>query len=226
VPHAAVLASARQIGELQAPLPDASVLLIALAALAAVLPGVWLVTRHVTVMAHEGAHAMIGSAVGRRVGAVRLMRNADGVTSLGDGGAAGSVLIGIVGYLGPSAFGVGAAGLIHAGHIIAVLWAGLAALALLMIPLRASFGVVTVAAVFLLLALLAFAGTLQTQIVSAYAVTWFLLLSSVRIVLLRGTSAGDAGILQGLTRIPAGFWYRLWLLGTVAALCYGAVLLF
>jgi hypothetical protein len=221
-----VLESVRQIGHLQPQLPAGAVLLIALAAAAAVLPGVWLVTRHVTVMAHEGAHAMVGSAIGRRVAGIRLKANAEGATDLSGGSAVGMTVAAVVGYLGPSGFGVGAAELIRSGHIVAVLWAGLAALVLLMIPLRASFGVVSVAVAFILLALLAFAGTATTQIVTAYGLTWFLLMSSVRIVLLRGTGAGDATILRGLTRIPAGFWYRLWLLGTVAALCFGAILMF
>ncbi len=182
-----MLESVRQIGHLQPQLPAGVVLLIALAAAAAVLPGVWLVTRHVTVMAHEGAHAMVGSAIGRRVTGVRLKANADGATDLSGGSAVGMTVAAVVGYLGPSGFGVGAAELIRSGHIVAVLWAGLTALMLLMIPLRASFGVVSVAVAFILLALLAFAGTATTQIVTAYGLTWFLLMSSVRIVLLRGT---------------------------------------
>jgi hypothetical protein len=48
----------------------------------------------------------------------------------------------------------------------------------------------------------------------------------VRMTLEHGTSAADAHILRSLTRIPNGFWSRIWLLGSLAALGLGAVLLF
>ena len=31
------------------------------------LPGGWALTQHVNTMAHEGAHAVVGSAMGRRI---------------------------------------------------------------------------------------------------------------------------------------------------------------
>ena len=62
-----------RIGETQAPLPAAAAVLVGLAALAAVsLQEIWLVARHVNVIAHEGAHAAIGSAAGRKVRGVTL----------------------------------------------------------------------------------------------------------------------------------------------------------
>jgi len=54
----------------------------------------------------------------------------------------GFILAGIVGYLGPSAFGLGAAELIRAGHPVAVLWIAVAALALLaVLARRSAFGI-------------------------------------------------------------------------------------
>lgn len=219
-------AALARIGQVQPRLPEsAAVLLAVVAVAAALLPGVWLVTRHITVIAHEGAHATVGSALGRKVTGISLMRNADGNTAVSGGGRAGSAVIAAVGYLGPSAFGVTAAGLISTGHIVAVLWAGLAALLGVLFVLRRGFGVVTVVVAFVVLLLVAGAATVSVQVLTAYALTWFLLVSGVRIVLIRGKAAGDAGILRDLTRIPRGFWHALWLLGTVVALVFGATLL-
>jgi hypothetical protein len=53
-------------------------------------------------------------------------------------------------------------------------------------------------------------------------ITWFLLLSGVRIVLQRGAGAGDAGILRDGTSIPGQVWLALWLAGTAAAVVIGA----
>jgi hypothetical protein len=225
--HATSLAAALdRIGQVQARLPGPAAAVIALAAIgAAVLPDIWLLTRHVTVMAHEGGHATMGSAMGRRITAIRLTPKGEGVTETSAGGMASSVVIGLSGYLGPSVFGIGAAELISIGHIVAVLWAGLVALVLLMVPLRRSFGVVTVIAVFILLVMMARYGTLGAQVMTAYGLTWFMLVSGVRGAAEHGTQAGDAHILYGLTRIPRGFWSVIWLAGTLLALAYGAKLL-
>ena len=222
---ASVGAALARIGQVQPRLPGTSAALLAMVAICAMLPGIWLVTRHITVIAHEGAHATIGSALGRRVMGISLERNADGATAVSRGGRSGSAVIAAAGYLGPSAFGVGAAGLIRSGHIVAVLWAGLVALLWVMFVLRRSFGVLTVIAAFVLLLILASAATVSVQIDAAYTLTWFLLASSVRIVVFRGSRAVDAGILSEITRIPRGAWYVFWLLGTSAALAFGASLM-
>lgn len=218
-------AALARIGQVQPRLPGTSVALLAVVAICAMLPGVWQVTRHLTVIAHEGAHATVGSALGRKVMGISLRRNADGATAVSGGGKPGSAAIAAVGYLGPSASGVGAAALISTGHIVAVLWAGLVALLWVMFVLRRSFGVVTVMVAFVFLLLLASLATVSVQVDAAYALTWFLLASGVRIVLTRGSAAVDAGILSNITRIPRGFWYAFWLLGTAAALVLGASLL-
>jgi peptidase M50B-like protein len=214
-----------RIGQVQPRLPGTAAVLLAIVAIIAMLPGVWLVTRHITVIAHEGAHATMGSALGRTVQGISLQPNADGATAVSGGGKPGSAVIAAVGYLGPSAFGVGAAALIRTGHIVAVLWAAIVALLGVMFVLRRSFGVITVIVAFVFLLLLAGAATVRVQVLTAYVLTWFLLASGVRIVALRGPGAVDAGILRDITRIPRGFWYGFWLLGTAAALVYGASLL-
>ena len=222
---ASLAAALDRIGQVQPRLSGMTAVLLAIVAIAAMLPGVWLVTRHITVIAHEVAHATMGSALGRTVQGISLKRNADGATAVSGGGRTGSAVIAVVGYFGPSAFGVGAAELIRAGHIVAVLWAALVALLAVMFVLRRSFGVLTVIVAFLFLLLLAGAGTVRVEVLTAYALTWFLLVSGVRIVVIRGSQAVDAGILRDITRIPRAFWYAFWLLGTAAALVYGAALL-
>lgn len=218
-------AALARIGQIQPRLPGTTAILLAILAIVAMLPGVWAVTRHITVIAHEGAHATMGSALGRRVNGISLQRNAEGATTVSGGGKPGSAVIAAVGYLGPSAFGVGAALLIRTGHIVAVLWAATVALLAVMFVLRRSFGVLTVVVAFVFLLLFASVATVSVQVLTAYALTWFLLISGVRIVVIRGARATDAGILRDITKIPRSFWSGFWLLGTAVALVYGATML-
>jgi hypothetical protein len=218
-------AALARIGQVQPRLPGTVAVLLAILAVVAMLPGVWLVTRHITVIAHEGAHATMGSALGRTVDGISLQRNADGATAISGGGKPGSAVIAAVGYLGPSLFGVVGAELIRTGHIVAVLWAATAALLAMMFVLRRSFGVLTVIVAFVFLLLLAGVAAVGVQVLTAYTLTWFLLVSGVRIVVIRGARADDARILRDMTRIPRGIWYGFWLLGTAGALVYGATLL-
>jgi hypothetical protein len=224
----ALAASLQRIGQVQAHLSGPlSVLLALLAAAAAFVPLVWAVTRHITVIAHEGAHATMASAVGRKVDGIKFKMNADGATNFSGsaGGNTGFFAIAFVGYLGPSAFGVGAAELIRIGYIVAVLWIGLAGLVATMLTLRRSFGIVTVFAALILVFFVAAFATVEVQVVTAYAITWFLLMSGVQIIRIRGKDADDAGKLQGMTKIPAGFWSRTWLAGSIVALAFGGILL-
>jgi hypothetical protein len=216
-----------QIGELQAHLPAAASVLVGTAALgAAVLPGFAQVTRHVNTMAHEGAHAVMGSAMGRRVTGVTLRGNGDGRTVLAPSSGGGFILAGVVGYLGPSAFGLGAAKLIQTGHIIAVLWLTLILLAVLAIMVRRSwFGITAVALAGVLVYLMARYAPVGGQVTLAYGIAWFLLLSGVQVVLAHGRNAGDAIALRQITRLPRGLWAALWLAGSAAALIIGARML-
>ncbi|HEY1642763.1 MAG TPA: M50 family metallopeptidase [Streptosporangiaceae bacterium] len=215
------------IGELQAHLPAAASMLVGAAALGvAVLPGLAELTGHANTMAHEGAHAVMGSAMGGRVVSVRLNRDRTGVTSVTSSGSGASVLVSLAGYLGPSAFGLGAAKIIQVGHPIAVLWLVLALLVVLAVLVRSSgFGILAVATSGVLLYLMARYAPLGGQVVLAYCIAWFLLLSGVKVVLEHGRGASDAGTLRELTRLPRGLWAGLWLAGSAAALIIGARML-
>jgi len=222
----ALAASLQRISQVQAHLSGPlSVLLALAAAAAAFVPLMWPVTRHITVMAHEAAHATMASAVGRKVDGIRFKLNADGATDFSGsaGGKPGFFAIAFVGYLGPSAFGLGAAELIRLGYIVAVLWVGLAALVAIMLTIRKSFGIVTVLLALVGVFLVAGFATVEVQVVTAYVLTWFLLVSGVQIIRKRGAKADDAGVLQGMTRIPASFWSRTWLVGSLAALVFGGI---
>jgi hypothetical protein len=216
-----------RIGETQAPLPASASVLIGLATLAAVgVQEIWLLAQHVNTIAHEGAHAIAGSAAGRTVRSVTMRGNGDGLTKVvGPGGAAGAVFFYVMGYIGPSAFGLGAAKLIEVGHSIAVLWLSLFLLAILLVVLRNAFGFAAVLVTGGLIYLIARYASVGANVVTAYAMAWFLLLSGVRVVVNHGVNAGDAGLLNGLTHIPRAFWAWLWLIGTVIALVVGGRLL-
>jgi hypothetical protein len=215
-----------RIGEIQAPLSAAGSVLIGLMVLAVVgVQAIWELARYVDTIAHEGMHAVTGSALGRKVRGVTLKRNGDGETQVSGGGTGGTVLIAFMGYLGPSVFGLGAAKLIEAGHSVAVLWLTLLLLILMLFVLRKAFSFVPVLIVGILLYIVARYTSVGTETASAYAVAWFLLLSGVRKVIYRGTAAGDAGILAGLTHIGKAFWFLLWLVGSVVAVAVGGALL-
>jgi hypothetical protein len=215
-----------RIGETQGPLPALAAAAIGLAAVAAVgIQEIWLLARHLNTIAHEGAHAIVGSAVGRSVRAVTLRPNADGSTVVGPGKPSGDLTIGVAGYLGPSAFGLAMAKLIELRHTVMVLWLTLLLLAMLLVALRKPFSFVPVLVAGGLLFLIARYGSLGAQSVTAYGVTWFLLLSGIRVVLDHGINASDANSLAGMTHLRPGFWVVLWLAGTVFALVFGGILL-
>jgi len=215
-----------RIGEIQAPLSAAGSVLIGLLALVAVtLQVIWLIARHVNTIAHEGAHAMTGSAFGHRIVGVELNPDATGATERSGYKFPGHLTARFVGYLGPSLFGLGAAKLIEVGHSVAVLWLTLLLLILLLFVLRKVFSYVPVIATGLVIYLVARYGSVGAETITAYAIAWFLLLSGVRVVLEDNLDASDAISLASMTHIWRGFWVLLWLAGSIAAVAIGGSLL-
>lgn len=222
----ALAASLERIGHTQAHLSGPASALMAIIAIGATLVRwLWPVTQHVTTMVHEGAHAAVGSALGRQVKGITFKANGFGATDVPGTSAIGTFTTAVAGYLGPSLFGVGAAALIRAGYIVAVLWLGVIGLLAIMALLRKSFGVVSVVLAFLLLFGVAGFASVGVQVFTAYAVTWFLLVSGVKMVRIDGKANGDAKKLRNITKVPHGFWWWLWQLGAGAALVFGAALL-
>jgi hypothetical protein len=207
----------------QTPLPGPDAALLGLAAFVVVnARSLWSLAKHLEVMAHEGMHAITGTILGLRVRYVQLKRNGDGKTNFNAIAGGSGVFTGFVGYLGPSAFGLAAAGLIKLGYIIAVLWLGVLFLVVLMWKVLRfrSFGWVSVPiAIALLLALTHYA-PVSLQVIMAYGMTWLLLLSGVRQATTHGTNAVDASILKGMTHIPRWLWALLWVAGTFGAVYY------
>jgi Peptidase M50B-like len=208
----------------QTPLPGPDAAAIGVAAFVVVYAkDLWSLAQHFDTMAHEGMHAITGSILGFGVQNIELKPSGDGITNYHNPIAGGSgVFTGFVGYLGPSSFGLAAAGLINLGYIIAVLWLAAIFLVVLLLKLaRFSFGWVSVPiAIALLLALTHYA-SVRFQVVMAYGMTWLLLLSGVRSAAKHGANAGDALILKGLTHLPRWLWALLWLAGTLVAVCLG-----
>ena len=150
---------------MQTPLSATDVVLIGLVTFAAVaFEATWAVVRHIGTMAHEGAHALISSLSGRGVQSIKIKPNADGETKPARGGAMpGTVAIGVVGYVGPSAFGLGAAKLIESGYILSMFCVALVLLTVMLLAVRLSFAFVTVPAAGALAFLIAKFEPMHTQ---------------------------------------------------------------
>lgn len=182
--------------------------------------------RHIGVIAHEGAHAIAGRSMGRKVVSVKLNSNATGETiTQGPERVPGLFITTFAGYLGPSLFGLGAASLTALGLTEAVLGLGLLFLIILLFRVRNLFGVISVLLNGALLVLILRYGSAHLQDVAAHGLSWLLLLSGVGHIVVHGSNAADAASLRKLTHLPRIVWSTLWLLATIAALVAGARLL-
>ncbi len=186
---------------------------------------IWRLARHITVIVHEGAHVASCWMMGGRVTGVRLQSNGDGSTATVGPSGMGGIITSFAGYLGPSIFGLAAAGLIALGHIRAVLWLAVIFFTLMLLLVRNFFGGISVAVNAGLLFLVLRYGDARLQTITAYGLSWLMLLSGVRVVLMRNTNASDAHDLRDVTHIPRLVWFVLWLVATVTALWFGGRLL-
>lgn len=194
------------------------------------VPSLWPLTRHVITIAHEGSHGAVAVLTGRRLAGIRLHSDTSGLTvSAGRRRGPGMITTVLAGYVGPALLGLGAAALLAGGHAVAVLWAALLLLALLLAQIRNWFGLwsvlVTGAAVF---AVTWWAGP-AVQSCFAYLLTWFLLLAAPRPVVelqswrRRGRAGdSDADQLARLTRLPGLIWVGVFLAVTLGCLALGA----
>jgi hypothetical protein len=220
------------------PLPPAWVIgLTGLVALVVVLnTGSWRLTGKVITIAHEGGHALVSVLSGRRLDGIRLHSDNSGVTySRGRRHGPGLVLTAAAGYVMPSLLGAGAAWLLAARHLTAMLWLALVLLAATFLAVRNLFGAVAVLVTAGAVFAVSYYATAVVQGGFAYLAAWFLLFGGVRPVveLARGTlgrrqrwtRGSDADQLARLTGAPAGLWVTLFVLVSLAALVIGAVLL-
>lgn len=214
-------ASAPLVNRLPAPVA----LLLGVVVLAGVLlPELWALVRHIGLMAHEGAHAFLGSGLGQTVKGVRLNRDGTGATTLLSVAGPGAA-VAFVGYIGPSAFGLIAAALIAHTEITPVLWTGVVLLLCLLFVVRGLFGVVMVIGTCAVLFVVVRYAPDFLKAVTAYLLAWTLLLGGLRNVVERGSNADDAHELRRITHLPRALWSILWTVLTLLALCVGFLML-
>ena len=224
------------------PLPPAWLIIVTavVALLIVANTGTWRVAGKVVTMAHEGGHALVSVLSGRRLDGIRLHRDSSGVTySRGKRTGPGLVLTAAAGYVMPSLLGAGAAWLLAARHLTAMLWLALVLLAATFLAIRNVFGAVAVLATAGAVFVVSYYAAPEVQAGFAYLAAWFLLFGGVRPVLelARGrrrnaaggsrawTRGSDADQLARMTGVPAGLWVALFALVALAALAVGALLL-
>jgi hypothetical protein len=217
--------------------PPPTPIVVALAAVIAgalVLPrAIWPYTRMLVTITHEGAHGVAALLTGRRLQGIRLHSDTSGLTvSSGRPSGPGMVMMLLAGYLGPAVVGLGAVGLLIAGHSLGLLWLFVILLALLLVQIRNFYGFVLVVGSALVLILVSWYLPATMQSGLAYVLTWTLLLAAPKPVLelisqRRGGRAphSDADQLARLTSVPASLWAYGFLVINCAGLALGSVLL-
>ncbi len=198
---------------------------------------IWRLARNSITIAHEGGHALASVLSGRRLDGIRLHPDTSGVTySRGRRTGAGVVLTAAAGYIAPSLLGAGAAWLLAAHHVTAMLWLLLALLAATFLAIRNAYGVMAVLLTVGAVLAVSWFASAAVQAAFGYAAAWFLLLGGVRAVVELqsqrrrrrrdgGVSMSDADQLGRLTGVPGGVWVAVFMLVSVAALVAGTRLL-
>jgi Peptidase M50B-like len=193
----------------------------------------WHMSRNVITLAHEGGHAAVSLATGRRLDGIRLHSDTSGVTSSrGRSHGPGLILTTAAGYVTPSLLGLGAAGLLAARHATFLLWLVLVLLAAAFVAIRNAYGVLAVLASAAVVFGVSHFGSAEAQELFAYLFSWFLLFGGVRPVFelqsrrrrrrRGGTLASDADQLALLTGVPGGAWVFLFAVVSLVALILGS----
>ncbi|MBO3095215.1 M50 family metallopeptidase [Cellulomonas dongxiuzhuiae] len=201
--------------------------------LALTVPFVWHLLRHGLTIVHEAAHAAVAVLAGRRLSGIRVHSDTSGLTvSRGRPRGPGMVATVAAGYPGPAVLGVAAAWLLSRGYALGVLWLLLVVVVLVLLQIRNWYGLWAVLVSGLALVAVTLWAPAQVQTVVAAGLTWFFLLGAPRAVLemqvqrsrLRrrgGRDESDAGLLAGLTHVPAILWVGVFLLVCGALLALG-----
>jgi hypothetical protein len=189
----------------------------------------WHLSRNVVTIAHEGGHAVVSIATGRRLDGIRLHSDTSGVTSSrGKASGIGLVLTTAAGYVTPSLLGLGAAWLLAARHATALLWLALILLIAMFVAIRNAFGFVSVLATAGIVYAVSRFASVAAQEAFAYVFAWFLLFGGVRPIFelqrrrRRGRAmASDADQLARLTGVPGGAWVAVFAVVALVALVAG-----
>ena len=193
----------------------------------------WRRARHLVTLAHEGGHAAVAVASGRRLHGVRLHSDTSGLTlSAGKPTGPGMMATAAAGYPAPTVIGLAVTAGLVGGYFTATLWGCLFLVAALLVTIRNLFGVLSVVATGAALVVVSLWAPPTLQAASGYLLAWFLLLAAPRPVLelqhkrRRGRAQGsDADQLGKLTGLPGPFWVAVFLLITVGGLIAGGWLL-
>lgn len=197
------------------------------------VPQLWAIARHVVTIAHEAGHAGVATVLGREVRGIRLHRDTSGLTThYGSVKRLPLALTSFAGYPAPAVLGLGAAALLGAGYVNAVLWITVAVLVLVLVQIRNFFGFFVMLVTIGGFGWLAWSGPDALRVGVAYGLAWLLLLGSVRAVVELHTSrkvpagrSSDADALARSTRIPGLVWVGVFWLVTVACAVAGAWLM-
>ena len=216
-----------------------AVVVVGVVVLAALtVPGVWHLLRHGLTIVHEAAHAGVAVLVGRRLSGIRVHSDTSGLTvSRGRPRGPGMVATVAAGYPGPAVLGLAAAWLLSRGYALGVLWLLLVVVLLVLLQIRNWYGLWAVLLSGAALVAVTVWAPAGVQSVVAAGLTWFFLLGAPRAVIEMqtqrrrvrrrgGRDESDAGLLAGLTHVPAVVWVGVFLLvGGVFLVAGGALLL-
>jgi len=200
------------------------VVVTALLALWAVASDRWMV--HIDTALHEGGHALAAYLTGWRVWRIFIEADGGGLTqsySFSPKGRGSRIAIVAAGYTSPPLAGLASASLLDAGNVTAVLILTLLALGTLLLVVANRFGVFVVLATGGTFCLLGRWGPGWAEVWAAYFLTWSLLLSGIKSVVvlqrarLRGARDSDADHLAELTYLPAFLWVLGF--GVLGAVC-------
>jgi hypothetical protein len=187
----------------------------------------WPVVRTLVTICHEAGHALVAVLVGRRLSGVRVHSDTSGLTvSRGRQKGPGMVATLFAGYTAPAVVGIGIAGLAGTGHAAGVLWLLVLLAAVLLVWIRNLYGALVVIAAGVAVALGSWYSPPSLLSWIATGLAWLFLVAAPRPVLelLRRHSPGsDAAQLAGLTHIHRYVWGLLWLALTIGALVGGAL---
>jgi hypothetical protein len=198
--------------------PSHAVTLAALGIAVVLVLGIWEITGHAVVIAHEGAHAAAALLLGGVPTSVTLNEKNEGLTEWR--GAA--ILPVLAGYSGPPLFGLlGAALLVH-GSATALLWLFLLMLGLLLIVVRSVFSFLIVGGLATLLYLTVTYGSASAQVIVVCTLVWILLVGGLIQAFEHFNGGKDYEILEseaGL--IPKIFWASISIVVAVGSLLLG-----
>lgn len=193
----------------------------------------WLLTRLLVTITHEGAHAFAALLAGRRLSGIRLNSDTSGLTvSRGKTRGPGMVIMLASGYLGPAVAGLGAAGLLAAGHSVGLLWLLALLLSLMLLLIRNAYGVLVLLVAGGLVFVISWFLAPAWQSAVAYLITWLLLIAApkpvIELIAMRHRQrdrGSDVDQLARLTRVPGGIWAGLFLICNLAGLALGTAVL-